>query len=151
MGGGEGAIGKLRLSSRLSRPLVAEAREAAPNEACGLIVGLREANRVRVTRTVSCENQAPLETRESRFTIDPRRFIEEERFLRSSAEEVVGFYHSHPASDPVPSTVDRMYMALWPDAVWVIVGGEIENSEAAIRAWSLDMASDALPREVPIV
>ena len=42
-------------------------------------------------------------------------------------------------------------MALWPDAVWVIVGGEIENSEAAIRAWSLDMASDALPREVPIV
>ena len=144
-------VGELRLPAGLSGPLVMEARQSVPHEACGLIVGRREANRVWVTRTVSCENTAPPRTRETRFEIDPRRVIEEERSLRNSEEEVVGFYHSHPASDPVPSVVDRSYMALWPDAIWVIVGVEVEMAGGAVRAWSLDPADGKSAREVRVV
>ena len=144
-------VGELRLPAELSGPLVREARQSVPQEACGLIVGRREANRFWVTRTVSCENTAPPRTRETRFEIDPRRVIEEERSLRNSEEEVVGFYHSHPASDPVPSNVDRSYMALWPDAIWVIVGVEVEMVGGAVRAWTLDPADGKSPREVRVV
>ena len=146
-----GRVGELRLPAELSGPLVREARRAAPLEACGLIVGRRESDRIWVSRTVSCENTALPGTRETRFSIDPRRLIEEERSIRESDEEVVGFYHSHPSSDPVPSAVDRTYMALWPDAVWVIVAAEVEGGAAPVRAWSLHAGEETSPREVPIL
>ena len=144
-------IGELRLPAEFSGPLVVEARKSVPHEVCGLIVGRREANRVWVTRTISCGNTAPPRTRETQFAIDPRRLIEEERSLRNSEDEIVGFYHSHPASDPIPSILDRTYMALWPDAIWVIVGVEVEMVGGAIRAWILDLADGKSVREVQVV
>ena len=148
---GRGAQLELRLPQRLTRRLIAEAQTAAPDEACGLLVGWRESDRVSATRTVQCENMAPRGTRTTRFSIDPRRLIEEERAIRGSKEEVVGFYHSHPASDPVPSLLDRTYMALWPEAVWVIVGAGSGRACPAVRAWNLDSADQELPTEVPVV
>ena len=90
--------------------------------------------------------------RQRRFEIDPRRLIEEERALRGSDEEVVGFYHSHPASDPVPSETDGTYMALWPDMVWVIVGPRAAGDGPRVRAWRLDsLREEKSPREVRIL
>jgi desampylase len=129
--------------------MMAEARRAVPEEACGLLVGRRQSDAVAVTRSVRCENVAAPETRTRRFEIDPRRLIEEERALRDSSEEVVGFYHSHPEGDPVPSKVDLTYMALWPDAVWVIVGAG-GTATVPARAWRLDSAAPDRAREVPI-
>lgn len=93
----------------------------------------------------------PLLQRDLDRPLDPRRLIEEERSLRNSEDEVVGFYHSHPASDPIPSILDRTYMALWPDAIWVIVGVEVDMVGEAIRAWSLDLADGKSAREVQVV
>ncbi len=148
---GRGAPSELRFPQQLTGPLISEAQTAAPDEACGLLVGRRDSDRVLVTRTVQCENIAPRGTRTTRFSIDPRRLIEEERAIRGSKEEVVGFYHSHPASDPVPSLLDQTYMALWPDAVWVIVGAESGRAGPAVRAWNLDSDVQELPTEIPVV
>lgn len=130
--------------------MVAEARRAAPEEACGLLIGRRQRDHVGVTRSVPCSNEAPGEQRTHRFEIDPRRVIEEERAARGSSEEVVGFYHSHPEGDPVPSKVDLTYMALWPDAIWVIVGAAMEGPESAVRAWQLEPDSPAKVREIEV-
>ncbi len=42
-------------------------------------------------------------------------------------------------------------MALWPDAIWVIVGVEVEMVGRAIGAWSLDLADGKSAREVQVV
>ena len=140
----------LHLAADLAGSLLDEARAAGDEETCGLLVGRREAVRFRVARTVACRNAAPESRRSSRFEIDPRRLIEEERVARGSGEEVVGFYHSHPAGDPVPSPVDRTYMGLWPGTVWVIVSGRASAKRGGVRAWSFDPGREQAPREVQI-
>ena len=149
--GSVGAPAELRLAAELSESLIAEARKAGPEEACGILVGRREPRRSLVVRTVSCQNVAPEGTRRRRFEIDPRRLIEQERALRGSGEQVVGFYHSHPAGDPVPSRVDRTYMALWPDMVWVIVGAGAAEDRSRVRAWNFRAEREEALSEVQIL
>jgi len=146
----EGPVGELRLPVELSGPLIEEAGRADPEAACGLIVGRRRSRFVRAIRTVPCENCAPPDARGTRFEIDVRRLIEEERAVRDSEEEVVGFYHSHPDSEPIPSKTDEAYMLLWPDKVWVIVGRRAGETGRTVRAWSLDLADPASPKEVQL-
>ena len=141
---------ELHLPAGLAGTLVNEARVAGDEEMCGLLVGRREAVRSWVARTVACRNAAPEGRRQTRFEIDPRRLIEEERVVRGSGEEVVGFYHSHPAGDPVPSAADRTYMGLWPGMVWVIVGARASAMRGGVRAWSFDPGREEAPREVRI-
>jgi len=121
-------VGELRLPVELSDPLIEEAGRADPEEACGLIVGRRRSRFVRAIRTVPCENCAPQEVRGTRFEIDARRLIEEEQ--------------------AIPSKTDETYMALWPDKVWVIVGRRAGQTGRTVRAWSLDLADPASPKEV---
>jgi len=144
-------VGEFQLPRELSGPILEEAERAGPEEACGLIVGRRRSNRVRATRTVSCDNLAPPEARARRFEIDPRLLIEVERAVRDTDEEVVGFYHSHPDSEPIPSELDSIYMALWPDKVWLIVGQGAGDEGQIMRAWSLDLADQGSLREVRLV
>jgi proteasome lid subunit RPN8/RPN11 len=113
------------------------AERAFPHEACGLLIGRVEDEGVVVTRALPCPNQAPLEERHHRFSIDPRAVINVRRSLRGSAESIVGFYHSHTNGRAVPSALDLEHIRLWPETVWVIVpeGGEFEQP---VRAWWLD-------------
>lgn len=138
------------VSGAVKALLLREAEQAGPEEACGLLVGVRRGARVVVTRAVPCENSLPSSRRTRRFAIDPRRVIHEERAARASSEEVVGFYHSHPVGEPVPSSVDRGFMALWPDVVWVIVAPRSERAPGRIRAWAATADPSGSPREVPI-
>jgi desampylase len=132
------------------RSLLLEAREAMPEEACGLLVGRLEGGIARITRTVSCANSAPPGERTTRFEIDPARHIELERSLRGSTEAVVGFYHSHPEGEPVPSESDRSFMALWPDSVWLIAGNVEAGEAASVRAWVWDPETPESPRELQV-
>ncbi len=142
--------GVLDLAGDRMDELIREAVATVPEESCGLVVGRRSGDRIRVTRTISCENRALPTERTYRFEIDPRRLLAEERSTRGSDEEVVGFYHSHPDSDPIPSVVDRGYMALWPDKVWVIVRPGVGGRGASVRAWRIDEVDDESPREIRI-
>jgi proteasome lid subunit RPN8/RPN11 len=138
------------LSRELVRTVVEEARRALPEEACGLLVGRVEEGRARILRAVPCRNEASEDRRRTRFEIDPRRVIVEERSLRGTGAEIVGFYHSHPAGSPVPSSVDREFMALWPGVIWLIVGRDEEHMVDSLRAWGWDERSPQSPRELPL-
>ncbi len=130
--------------------VVAEARAAAAEEACGLLVGRRSAEGVvLVTSIVPTPNTEPPERRRNRFMIDPLRLLEVEKSLRESEEEVVGFYHTHPDSEPVPSPVDRRFMELWPHTVWVIAGFTRGSEPPRIRAWCRDPEPGGSVREIP--
>jgi desampylase len=136
--------------SEVVRSVLQEALRARPEEACGLLVGTAEGGCARVGRVVACRNTAPPELRRRRFEIDPARVIQEERSLRGSTETVLGFYHSHPVGESVPSEWDLRYMALWPDAVWMIASRLEEGERASLRAWVWDPEAPETPRELGI-
>jgi proteasome lid subunit RPN8/RPN11 len=94
--------------------IVRHAREAAPAECCGLLLGhddeIVEAVR---TRNVAVQDQ-------SRFVVDPKDHIDGRREARCRGLEVVGFYHSHPRSPASPSETDRAE-ASYPGHLYLIV------------------------------
>lgn len=105
----------LELSSMLVEALLAEARNAFPNEACGLLLG--EGERIESLR--SCANVHPDPARH--FEIDPRALIDAHRAARGGRPQVLGHYHSHPSGPPEPSATDRK-QATRDGRVWAIVG-----------------------------
>lgn len=94
--------------------MLAHAREEAPRECCGLLIGQQE----RVVRSVRARN---LDTRATRYLIDPDDHFAAIRAARAEALEVIGAYHSHPASAPVPSPTDIADANSGPDFLYVIV------------------------------
>lgn len=94
--------------------VVAHAREAVPNECCGLLVGTQDA-------IVAAVRSANLAEEPSRFLIDPRDHIRARREARARGLEVVGFYHSHPFSSAEPSATD-LGEASYANHLYLIVG-----------------------------
>ena len=80
--------------------VVKHAREAAPEECCGLLLGHGD----EIVDTFRARNIA--DGPGTRFLIDPADHFAGRRAARERGLDVVGFYHSHPASPPEPSERD---------------------------------------------
>lgn len=106
--------------------------EAYPREGCGLLLGRVEGDDRVVEEARPASNR--WEDREDRYLVDPetlRRAVDEEA---GGGPRVLGFWHSHPDADPVPSATDRELA--WPWYLYLIVpvrGGRARRG----RAWEL--------------
>jgi proteasome lid subunit RPN8/RPN11 len=107
--------------------IVAHARDAAPLECCGLLVG--EGSAIRVA--VRARNLAP---DPNRFLVDPKDHIDARREARRRHLAVLGFYHSHPRSAPIPSPTD-LDEADYPDHLHAIVS--LASDPPALRAFEI--------------
>jgi proteasome lid subunit RPN8/RPN11 len=110
------------------RDMLAHAREEAPRECCGLLVGTGES----VVRSVRARN---LDAKATRYLIDPEDHFAAIRAARAEGLEVVGAYHSHPSSTPVPSATDIAEANSGSDFLYVIVS--LVNED--VRAYRIDM------------
>jgi len=81
--------------------IVAHARDEAPFECCGVMLG----SAAEVTHVVRGRNVADDPGRE--YLLDPADHFGAIRRARELGAAVVGFYHSHPRSAPAPSPTDR--------------------------------------------
>ena len=97
--------------------MLAHAREEAPRECCGLLVGTDSA----VVRSIRARNLDPAATR---YLIDPADHFAAIRAARAVGLEVVGAYHSHPSSAPVPSVTDITEANSGAGFLYVIVSPE---------------------------
>lgn len=78
-----------------------------PHECGGLLLGhLDSANGKTVVETLPMENTADVETRHDRVLIDPRDLMRAEREAREKGLDVIGYYHSHPDDEAMPSQFD---------------------------------------------
>jgi proteasome lid subunit RPN8/RPN11 len=112
----------IRLARGVLDAVVAHARETAPAECCGLLVG-RDGLVVEAVRTVNVADD-----QEARFVIDPKGHIDGRREARRRGLDVAGFYHSHPRSAASPSPIDRAE-ASYPDHLYLIVSLAYEPPE----------------------
>jgi len=81
----------------------------------------------------------------TRYVIDPREQLRAFRSIDAADEELLGIYHSHPASQPYPSPTDRAE-AHYPDAFHVLVS--LRTGAPEIRAFRI--GADDFVREVPL-
>ena len=117
--------------------IVAHAREDAPDECCGLLVGM--ADQVdEAVRTPSVERSP------NRYQVDPAAHFALIKRLRGSDRTIVGAYHSHPRSVAEPSLSD-IGEAYDPEFLYVIVS--LARADPEVRAWRI---REGLATEVPI-
>jgi proteasome lid subunit RPN8/RPN11 len=129
----------VELPRSLADQLIAHAREAAPDEACGL-AGLRDS---RVMTLRPARNAAA--TPRVRFTFDDDGYRQIIQLEREGLD--VGIYHSHPASPAYPSATDRAEMsATWPECVQLMVTLSTEPPE--VNAYRI--AADGTVRREPL-
>lgn len=107
--------------------LYAHAGEACPNECCGLLVGIA----TRIERVIRARN---LRASPTQYLVDPIDHFAAIRAARATNRCVVGAYHSHPASPPVPSETDRA-QATYPEYVYVIVRPAQGGRAGEVRAY----------------
>lgn len=93
--------------------MIAHARDEAPNECCGLLVG-------RGLRIDECVRATNLCASPTRYLLDPADHVATIRRLRGTGRSVIGAYHSHPQGPAAPSETDRAE-AFYADFVWIIV------------------------------
>lgn len=98
--------------------IVEHAERGESEEVCGLLGGHFGNDHSVVASVHPATNVA--EAPESRYLIDPAEQLELMDRIEEDGEEIVGFYHSHPAGParPSPTDADR---AAWPDRSYLIV------------------------------
>lgn len=72
---------------------------------------------------------------ETRYEVDPVVYMDLEDRLEGSTRDVVGIFHSHPASPAVPSKTDRAHAQ--PGWIYLIHGFPGTDPEGELRGWSI--------------
>jgi proteasome lid subunit RPN8/RPN11 len=122
---------RLQLPRRICDEMVAHARAEMPNECVGLLAGVIDGGMGRVVERFPLVNAAA-SPRE--FLSQPESMFAAYRAMRERGLDILAIYHSHPASDPVPSRSDleRSYSA---EVVNFIVS--LRNEPPLVRGWWL--------------
>jgi len=129
----------LRVTIRLTRAqlemVLAQAYAEAPRECCGLLLGTGDVvARVLPARNTAAELPEPRDPRVY-YNIDARAQLEAVRLEREQGWDVVGIYHSHPATAARPSETDRA-LAIWQSPHYVIVS-LADPSRPDVRAFRI--------------
>lgn len=93
-----------------------EAKDKKPNESCALLFGNKENDKLIVSEVLIAENTdgSPVN-----FTISNEQLIQGYKMAEEKGLELIGIFHSHPNSEPYPSSTDKKFMEINPVA-WVI-------------------------------
>lgn len=128
----------IEIPEHLLAEVVAHSRRELPYEACGWLAGRTG----RVERTYPVANVAG--DRRRAFLMEPEAQLRSMREIRGSGLELLGTYHSHPASSPRPSVEDRL-LALYPNSAHLIIS--LSNAVPEVRCYRITGGGN---RPVPI-
>ena len=107
-----------------------------PYECCGLLVGrFAEGGGKEVVETYPISNAREEEAKRNRFLIRPEELLRGERHARARGLDVVGFYHSHPDDEAVPSRYDLEHA--WPTYSYIVVSVR-QGRAVALRSWEME-------------
>jgi [CysO sulfur-carrier protein]-S-L-cysteine hydrolase len=125
----------MRIARSLLDEIVAQAREEAPNECCG-IVGSRDGQAVTLFKARNAR-ASPLAYEVD--GADLQRIYDE---IDQNGLQVGVIYHSHTRSDPLPSQTDINLARLgdsdqpaFPGTLYLIVG--VKDPDDDLRMWSI--------------
>jgi proteasome lid subunit RPN8/RPN11 len=135
-------VGVVRIRRSALAALCRHAAEALPAECCGLLIGQPD----EIDEAVPARNLA---RRPTRFLVHPEDHFAAIRAARARGAAVVGAYHSHPASAPVPSPTD-LEASVDPALLHIIVSLQHGVAEVDTRAYRLHAGNFDLVELVPV-
>lgn len=109
--------------------LIAHAREEAPDECCGVLLGA--GSQVEQARRLVNADHSP-----KTYRVDPKDLLRIFQELDESGLELLGVYHSHTHTPAYPSPTDVSYAAGLPEASYVIVSLQ-DPSSPVVRSFRI--------------
>jgi proteasome lid subunit RPN8/RPN11 len=120
----------MRIARSMLDEIIAQARDEAPNECCG-VVGTRDGSAVTLFKARNAK-ASPLA-----YDIDGRDLQRIYDEIDSNDLQLGIIYHSHTRSDPVPSQTDiNLASPFLGDAVYLIVGVK-DPDKTDLRTWHI--------------
>ena len=101
------------LKRKYADEILAQAREEAPNECCGVLGG-RDGRVEKLFRAVNAEKSPDL------YNVDSDDLLRIRRECDAKGWDFVGIYHSHTHTEAYPSPTD-VRLAAWPESAHIIV------------------------------
>ena len=124
---------KLEIPTEIFQEMIAQARELAPIEACGILAG-RNGIVEKYYKMTNVDNSR------THFMMEPKEQFATIKDIRSADLEMLAIYHSHPETPARPSAED-IKLALTPDVIYVIVSLQNTNG-SAIKGFHIPAPSE---------
>lgn len=102
----------LQLTQDQFARIVAHGREGKPLEICGLLAGEKRGDDTIIAEVYPAASD---DQSELTYTINARDYMRAEKAAREAGTQIVGIYHTHPATQPYPSPTD-VRQAHWGDS-----------------------------------
>ena len=99
--------------------IVAHGLSGKPLEICGLLVGSREGENALVKEVYEVDSA---DKSEKTYSLDPLKYMKIDGDAQKRGLEILGIYHTHPATQPFPSPTD-VARAHWEDSDDLIFPG----------------------------
>lgn len=129
----------IRIRAEILQRMLEHARSESRIECCGLLAG-----RDGVISDIFPATNALASA--TAYEIAPRELFQFFRMLRAEGLDHLGHYHSHPASENIPSPTD-IEQAGYPDEAYFIVS-LLEGAPKPVRAFSI---RDGAVRELEVL
>jgi [CysO sulfur-carrier protein]-S-L-cysteine hydrolase len=126
----------LHLSRSQHERILAHCYDGLPNEACGLLGGLLDADGEptgAVTAVYPCRNA---DESAKTYTIEPVDMLRAARDAEDRGDEIIGGWHSHTHTDPYPSPTD-VDKARMVGPAWMHVLVSLKDDEPVLRAYRI--------------
>src|SRR5262249_33427678 len=122
---------RLVIPRPLYEAMLAHARAELPAECCGGLAGTVADGIGRVTLHLPPVHALKSPTE---YESEPRSMFAAHKAMRTTATDVLAVYHSHPATDPIPSRRDRE-RNYGEGVINLIIG--LRTAEPQVRGWWL--------------
>src|SRR6266849_10243364 len=128
----------IRVQAGIVEEMLRHARSEPGMESCGLLAGLGGV----ITRIFPAKNALASPTA---YEVAPQELFQLFRHMREEGLEHLGIYHSHPATENVPSPRD-IELAAYPNEAYFIIS-LLPAAPRPVRAFSI---RDGIVRELEI-
>lgn len=120
-------------------------KEGLPNESCGLIGGVKEADGKRIKKVYLLTN---IDASNEHFSMDPKEQLKAIKDMRANGLELLGNFHSHPESPSRPSEEDKRLA--YDSKVNYLILSLMDIEHPVLNAFNIDENKNVTKEELVI-
>lgn len=120
-------------------------KEGLPNESCGLIGGVKEADGKHIKKVYLLTN---IDASNEHFSMDPKEQLKAVKDMRANGLELLGNFHSHPESPSRPSEEDKRLA--YDSKVNYLILSLMDIEHPVLNAFNIDENKNVTKEELVI-
>lgn len=129
----------INISKEILEQMLLDGTNRYPEECCGILFGRIDEKGVKTAEYAEyADNSRDESEKKRRFEITPEIMLKAELTARRRGYDIIGFYHSHPDCEAIPSEYDRSHaLPVYSYIIMSVVKGK------ALQTKSYELSPDS--------